>query len=630
MAKETKKYFHGVKPDHPSYANKDYKYRRPITSAVFGLPKAYDNTSLILHRVYDQGAEGCHDSQTEVLTDIGWFGWPEFVQLYKENRAPLLATVNPETKELQYQQAVNIVDKEYQGKLYKSNNQSLDFALTPNHRMYVRKWNEKERTLSGDYSFVTVENLGWYSGLLQAPDSFKEFDALGGFSVGGTQVDLDDFCAFLGILLSDGWVREASSQVGVYCFKESVYDDISELMERLPFSFKEQPSRKGSWLSGNKDLWGYLNSILYDINDHSASGKKIPTLVQTLSPKRIGIFLDYFCKGDGCISRGGKRDFYTTSKAIADGLQELILKIGRTSVSWEREPRDSSFSDGRQIKKENCKLSYVVSERKKLTTSLQKQDQVYTEDYSGRVYCAEVPNSILITRRNGKILISGNSCVANASVQGAALSIALAADARLNLVDNPTAGKWVNFSRRWIMAEAQRIDPWPETSADGEDGTDIRSVLRVMSKGIVLESTVPYIAGERSLRLTNTQRAMVLNDCRKYKLTSYRSCMRGATLLTENTKSGIKTSGSVVIAVEIPEGFYDVGTDGVVPTSSKPAGGAHGYHALALTGWEGDEFIGVNSWDQAWGKGGSFRWNINHLAQHCYSAWVMGPITVKE
>jgi hypothetical protein len=57
--------------------------------------------------------------------------------------------------------------------------------------------------------------------------------------------------------------------------------------------------------------------------------------------------------------------------------------------------------------------------------SITRKTQIETDHYRGAVYCATVPNGTLITRREGTVLVSGNSCVANATSQSNEITQAL-------------------------------------------------------------------------------------------------------------------------------------------------------------------------------------------------------------
>jgi len=96
--------------------------------------------------------------------------------------------------------------------------------------------------------------------------------------------------------------------------------------------------------------------------------------------------------------------------------------------------------------------------------------------YNGYVYCAEVDNSILVTRRNYKILISGNSCVGN----GVASALEY-----LDFLD----GNYTDKSRLFIYYGAREIGGY----ADQDCGCQIRNAIKfVASPGCCDEKFWPY------------------------------------------------------------------------------------------------------------------------------------------
>ncbi len=106
--------------------------------------------------VYDQNGVGCHDDQTEVLTESGWQFWSEYDQ------SSALGTINPVTHDVEYQQPTHLHTYDYNGNLYHIDNKKLNFALTPNHRMYVKNNNDydicKAECLKNNNLFLTLDN----------------------------------------------------------------------------------------------------------------------------------------------------------------------------------------------------------------------------------------------------------------------------------------------------------------------------------------------------------------------------------------------------------------------------------------------------------------------------------------
>src|SRR6185437_6829753 len=138
---------------------------------------------------------------------------------------------------------------EYKGDLHRVEHASLDYALTPNHRMFARRWNERARTLNADFEFRQVQDIGWYAGLLASPSGFAGVDLLN-LSIGARPLSGDDFVALVALVASDGWVGATDSnpnRVSFCCFRPDRRDMVAGLAQRI--GFNEMPGRPGVWLA---------------------------------------------------------------------------------------------------------------------------------------------------------------------------------------------------------------------------------------------------------------------------------------------------------------------------------------------------------------------------------------------
>src|SRR5262249_50136919 len=109
------------------------------------------------------------------------------------------------------------------------------------------------------------------------------------------------------------------------------------------------------------------------------------------------------------------------------------------------------------------------------------------------------------------------SCVANA--------LALAVAVGCGEMDLPI----IPPARRLLMANAQELDEWPETAPNREDGTSVRAAVKAANKrGMALESTVPYLAGERVIPWTDAMRVRAAQEAEVYRVDNYRSMMSGS------------------------------------------------------------------------------------------------------
>lgn len=355
---------------------------------------------------------GCHDDQTEVLTEHGWKRWADY------DGASLLGTVNTATLLLEFQAPEWLIRYDYDGLLAYGTHKGQDFALTPNHRLFLRNYhiakNGREYIPGtsgyGPYQFRTVDKAPTRFLIPGAPSGFlgTRLDKL---TIGSRQWDGTDFLRLLALVISDGYAASGETnrqRVGFCCFREDRLDMVRSFAAKL--GIREERSRPGVWVMGDLPLADWLRSNIYVGEEKRSPFKKVPDLVKVASQEQIEEFLRFY--GDQSFCNG--RDFYTSSRFLADDLQELLMRTGKRANIHERQPRPGGMSkDGCWIEGKHPSFELHVwedSDVGMLGPNKAKATLAF-EHYRGEVFCATVPNSTLITRRNGSVLISGNCCV---------------------------------------------------------------------------------------------------------------------------------------------------------------------------------------------------------------------------
>jgi predicted SAM-dependent methyltransferase len=395
----------------------------------------------------------CYSSDTEVLTRRGWLKWPdvatddEFATRMKNGK-------------MVYQKAISLTVESHKGKMVHFAGEGADLLVTPNHRMYGRRvlgWNGKRNEFKqGPLEFIPAEyvaknygksgpgarrfrvpaNVQWFGKLpkvgnkIQVQVSYPKHRGLSSKH----WVDLKDWVAFIGIYLAEGSCngtfkrmgvkfhhnkkaqplyvqsmaamaamplkRTGANQVSISQSKKSKhYREIESLLKKLPWRFRNK---------GFGDSYFARDSFLYEQvfplgNKYT---KYVPVWVKELPTEYLKILLDWFCKGDGSIRKSGCRVFGTTSKRLANDLQELFLKTGKSASIRTYLPKKDGYIEGRLVKYKNCAPFYFLFERHQDFTTLGKAT---FEDYDGMVYCATVPNETLYVRRNGVPVWCGNT-----------------------------------------------------------------------------------------------------------------------------------------------------------------------------------------------------------------------------
>lgn len=434
--------------------------------------------------VYDQDQVGCHDDQTEVLTEEGWQRWPDY-----DGKAAL-GTVNQATGLMEFQQPTAIHRYEYDGPLYRKEDTSMSFALTPNHRMWVRRWNERERALSVEYAFCPIDHIGWYSGLMAAPQGFVGTH-LEQVKIGNRVYDGNDFVALVALVTSDGWAGSTEStrdRVSFCCFREDRREMIAALAYKL--GFVEQSNRRGVWVTRDPALADWFRANIYSGTVLRSPYKRLAPIIRCVSQSQAEQFLRFY--GDQHTA-DGRRSYYTTSRPIADGLQELMLRTGKRAGIYSRPARTATLKDGRTITPSAGVEDITITEWSGNRLAIDRRKQLDTDHYKGIVYCATVPNSILLTRRNGKVLISGNSCASESKDGG------------------------MQVCERYAGQKITRFNPWGTyhyVCGGGDNGSTLEdNISSAMSRGCFPEEVWPRSKGWRT-----TPTAAALEAAAEHKL----------------------------------------------------------------------------------------------------------------
>lgn len=367
----------------------------------------------------------CHSADTEYLTSTGWKTYDAVLE------TDLLATLNAATGGIEFQgpSARHVYD--YDGELLHLQNRGIDALVTPNHRMWTRATVPSTR-VEKPWAFIEAGQLtelrGGISGHLELPvsaawdgkriDSFtmprndgaaswnpdkfsknitrdvKRYEARKSWDVSG-----DTFLRFLGYFISEGSTTVAPGPITLSQNVGDIAEDMIKTLRELGFDPTIVESREGQLNISicHGGLWAWLRE---NCGEGSAS-KRMPEFVLQASMDQLQILLNAMIDGDGhrpSLGSEGSFSYTTISRRLNDQLHELCLKLGialttrlddRSSMGWS-----------------NTYNSYGHHDRKHL---LHPEKHITPVAYKGKVACFTVPNGLLVTRYNGRVLISGNS-----------------------------------------------------------------------------------------------------------------------------------------------------------------------------------------------------------------------------
>lgn len=539
-----------------------------------------------------QDIGSCHDDKTEVLTNEGW---KLFADLTGKE---LLASINPLNNELIYEKPSKLFRFNFKGNLICStNNRSLDFRVTPDHKMLVRQWDQNNKTLKQNYELIAAKDIGWYVGFMNRVH-WKGINNYDTFTIPGVPdhkhkpqrinkiVKLKDWLQFLGIYLAEGTLLKRNNycngkaspryKIQLAAAKDREVEFIFDLLNRLDIKFS---FRKDRFEINNRQIYECLSSM--GLEKVHAGEKFVPSFVFDQNSEMIKEFLLGHFMGDGS-EQNNHRSHYTSSEKMAIDLQLLIFLSGNESYISIRGPRSSTMKDGRIVQGKLNEYRVSVSENKNL--SINRKKQIEEQYYDGEVFCAEVPTyHTLVTRRNNKILISGN-CVANAIVSN------------LEFLEIKNGLKYTDLSRMFLYYNARL-----ETNTTQEDkGSNISAAFGTLKKhGVCSEKTYPYDPSKVFMRPSWRS----YQEAFRHTLTQSYKIENSGNKLHYDILTALRSCHPVVFGTEVWDSFRNcTGLVQMPDTNTKSIG----RHAMLIVGVDlnTNRYIVRNSWGTSWGDKG--------------------------
>jgi DNA-directed RNA polymerase beta subunit len=347
----------------------------------------------------------CFDTKTEVFTDKGWVLWEDVTE------GTLFAC--DIQGQMEFKKAHSLTRQEYKGKMYGLSSRTIDYLVTPNHRMLVEKY-RKDR--SAPLVFERADETHRKPRMFPTGGVVKE-GTITSFTPpmptvrkGGTirslvtDVDIRTWGAFLGWYLSEGGIDSYALRVlnkyhiTISQSREANPDKCAEIESILNILGIKWSYQGHNFVFGGNQLGRYLHSL-----GVGASGKSLPKDILSWTTEGRQALLDAYIKGDGH-RRGPKTgaSITTCSAALYEGLNAVAISLGyatkqRKAVQRETHKWNTQYVLGLPA----STMSGVVS--------TPQYENYYTVDYDDMVYCASVPGERLLVRREGQSMWTGNS-----------------------------------------------------------------------------------------------------------------------------------------------------------------------------------------------------------------------------
>lgn len=399
---------------------------------------------------------GCFDKETDILTDRGWMSFEELLEIItqeiksKYGEVVLKQKMNElaekgwmglddvdidikvlsldlKTMKAEYVPIKRYIKYHYTGKMVYHDGRVLNFLVTPNHTLWVRRNIDifgsygKKREVERDWRRVVCSDLVEYKYYLpkcfrverERVEYFDIPEVVKGFRgdtvKGVRRVQMDVWLRFLAWFLSEGSILKKGEERGWYYIyiaqkNEEYKHRIEDVLNALGVNWDINSS---NYRFFDKQIWVWIRENCYE-GGLGAHYKKVPEFIKRLPPEQIKIFLDEFLYGDGSEASSGTLVYVTKSKRLADDLHELILLAGEWGTVREMDDECERVIEGRTIYPRGQK--YIVNRwinGNKYLNILRKN--LKEVEYSGDVYDVEVePYHTILVRRNGKPFWSSN------------------------------------------------------------------------------------------------------------------------------------------------------------------------------------------------------------------------------
>jgi len=399
----------------------------------------------------------CYDAKMEILAASGWKAIADI------KPGELVATLSP-AGEMTFAPATRVWQFPYSGDMYVHEGRALNFSVTPGHRMYAHGYNaspdfrhipvedlpqtsvhlrtavhwegSREATITirmpGAVPVTEIAEVGccticaktvvvprrgmcepcyrsWKrAGAPEDLDAFREFrlNPEARYAKHREYVfDRGDWCELLGWYLSEGFTTKPP-RASRYAGKPSGFGiaqvegangpkvvRVKSLLERMGLAHTYDGRR---FRISSRALGAYFAQF----GKHE--DKFIPREILGSPREHLQRLFDSLIDGDGHRRRNRSDGcvYVTTSKQLADDVQELCIRLGRAASIARVAPA-----------KEGHREVFRVSVYKTgHDRSLVHRKQIRRESYTGTVACVTVePHHTVLVRRDGKAMWSGNS-----------------------------------------------------------------------------------------------------------------------------------------------------------------------------------------------------------------------------
>jgi len=331
----------------------------------------------------------CYDDETEVLTDKGW-------RLFKDLSAEDKVATLYDGKRLGFEKPSYYYSAPYKGEMVDFENEGVNFSVTPNHKMYVSKQRTRNKVWT-DYELKFAQDIeGSISHRVKRDAEWQ-----------GESTHTPQFFEWLGFWFAEGcsniyYSGEVKRYQCVIVQKKSEnFEYIRNLFSEANLPITESVREDGCHifrLQSNSDT----KMLIRELSTCGKSTDKfLPSWVRNAPAEHLQAFIKGFLAGDG-----HKNYAYTSSKQLADDLQDVALRAGMVANISSRDRSQVKNETGHQQSCAEYTVTFVGKAKYQPTLKTQGYAKKYKgwsrREYDSMVYCVEVSTHVIYVRRRGK------------------------------------------------------------------------------------------------------------------------------------------------------------------------------------------------------------------------------------
>jgi hypothetical protein len=349
-----------------------------------------------------------------------------YIPIYEVKENDIIMTFNKDTNSLEWQRNIKTWEYDLNEELFSIEAQTFNLLCTQDHRVLYRGQYKEDfevcqaKELPSRFEMI-VGGMDWngynldYEIIPSVPrlygNQFIEGKVVGEYKE--KKVPIDIWLKFLGYYISEGSTsisKEMAYSVKIKQTKQNDLDKIYKDIKDLPFKVNRY---KDCIMINDKQLGSYLYSL------GKSYEKYIPEHIKSLPKEKLSILYDCLMFGDGC-----QNNYFTSSKKLADDVQEIILKMGYGSSIYSRDRIGNEVIIKGKLSGKCNYIQYTVTKNEKnLTPEICIKETNGHKDmhklipYEGKAYCVTVENGLILSRLNGKCVITGNSTEATSKTK---------------------------------------------------------------------------------------------------------------------------------------------------------------------------------------------------------------------